>query len=71
MNVYLLQRNSLVKHDENRAMVVVAEIPKQARGLANSQAGDEGKIWEDTSLVSCRKVTTGRARIVLIDYKAG
>tara|TARA_R110002074_G_C11963222_1_gene609840 strand:+ start:144 stop:359 length:216 start_codon:yes stop_codon:yes gene_type:complete len=70
--IYLLKRLEDIGWDEYAAKVVRAESEKEARALANQNVGDEGKIWEYSTCVSCEEVDTQEySAVILQSYKAG
>lgn len=73
MRLWLLRRSDpRLIYDTNEGFVIRAESEAAARGLANSQAADEGAIWEDPAASSCEPLDHDGSRgIVLIDFNAG
>ena len=74
MNFYLLQR--VAKHtayDESGGFVVLANDEAEARQLASSWHGDEGKdTWLSQASSTCEAISTyGEPRIVLRDFNPG
>jgi len=60
MNAYFLkQKKTSFRQgcDENIGKMVVAKTETMARHISNMNVRDEGKIWTDTKLVSCSKIS--------------
>lgn len=60
-------------YDVAIGFVVRAETEQQARELATSQAGDEGKkAWLDPKYTTCKSLSSvGDPEVILRDFKAG
>lgn len=75
MKLWLLERlpSEKVWYEEMRGMVIAAETAGEARILASSECGDEGKdAWTDQTRATCEELIPGSvARVVLTDFKAG
>ncbi len=71
LKVYLLQRIGDINYDEFESKVIVAPNPEEARRLANIKTGDEGKIWNDPSMVACTEVNLNVPSIVCETFNAG
>lgn len=73
MNIYVLEviDHNYVDYDSYDGKVVVAENEVQARKISNKRTGDEGKVWEDAKIVSCRIIDVGETRVVLASFRAG
>ena len=73
MNLWLLRKlDDALLYDANYGFVIRAENEVAARDLANSQASDEGKIWDDPAASSCELLDHDGSRgIVLTDFNAG
>jgi hypothetical protein len=56
IKLYLLERSENVLPDENVKCLVAARTEKAARELANSEAGSEGYVWTDGTLVRSREL---------------
>jgi len=74
--LYLLRRqDDDVGWDEYDGFVVCAASPQQARQVANAACADEGGVWGNAKLVSCRKIGCAskntKVGIVLGSYNAG
>lgn len=54
--IYLLWRPDRPNfdYDSYDSKVVVAPSEQRAREIANGEVGDEGRIWDDPTKVSCR-----------------
>ena len=48
-------------------MVVRAASEEAARTIANSKSYGEGKIWNDSNLVSCEELTTTGEEEIILD----
>ena len=80
MFLYLLEiresahANLRHSYDVNQGFVVRAKSSYDARKIANGRAADEGTIWDNPNLTSCRRigeVTPGASTkpgIVLTDF---
>ena len=73
MRLWLLRRlDTRLLYDANAGFVVRAESEEAARNLANSQAADEGLLWNNLSASSCEVLDhEGSRGIVLTDFNAG
>ena len=73
MSLYLLQRKyGDIGYDEYTDHLVRAGSEKAARRLANQKTGDEGCIWDDESLVTCKKVREhGNRKMIISSFNAG
>jgi len=76
VHIYLLSQDArLPGYEQYDAFVIVASSEEEARRLANGRAADEGKIWDDLSIVSCVRLgcasETAPQGIVLGSYNAG
>ena len=72
--IYILRRidKDDGKFDVYNAKVVRANNPHEARRLANRKVGDEGHIWTDSTMTTCRTVNpVGDNMIVITDFNAG
>ena len=59
-------------YDENVGFVISAKNETTARAMANDNACDEGKIWDDKNRIKCEIVTNKTpAGIVLRSFNAG
>lgn len=68
---YLLLRIGNIGYDEYDSMLVRAENSNEAREIANSRCGDEGKIWTDTKKVTCQVIrATGMSKLILSSFNA-
>lgn len=56
IGIFLLERNDDAAHGEWRRVVVAASNESQARQIANSEAGTEGYVWTDGTLVEARRI---------------
>lgn len=55
--LYLLCRHDNdVGYDEYDAFIICAGSPREARQVANANCADEGGVWDNATLVSCRKI---------------
>ena len=71
MRLYLLERD-YCGHDECDSKLIRARTQKQARRIANVEAGDEGKIWENKERVKCIVVTNeGAVGEIIASFNAG
>lgn len=70
MKIYLLERKEC-GWDEYDAKVVIAKNEQRAREIANENVGDEGKLWTDTSQVTCKIVEVKVEGEVLGSFRAG
>ncbi len=72
MKLYLLERINETDWDEYAAKLIRAKNESGARELANKHTGDEGKIWNDSSLASCKVVSSsGVEEEIISDFNAG
>ena len=71
MQIYLLEQIITPGYDEYEAKVIIANKPIEARILANINTGDEGKIWKNPILVSCKEVDFNISGVVLEAFKGG
>ncbi len=70
--LYLLEQTGDYGHDEFVAKLIRAKNRKSARKIANITTGDEGHIWQDAKLVSCKIVKPeGKEGIIIDDFNAG
>lgn len=70
--IYILERTDEIGWDEYTGKVVRAESEQEARDIANKKTGDEGKIWTDTTKVTCEQVATdGASGAILEAFNAG
>lgn len=70
--IYILRQKEDVGLDEYDAKIVRAKDAKEARKVANERVGDEGQIWEDSTMVSCRSVNAeGKGKELLGSFNAG
>lgn len=53
MPLYILKRTDEVHYDEYEAKIIRAKNVKEARSIANSSHGDEGRIWNNPIKVKC------------------
>jgi len=61
------------QYDKCFGMVVIAENEFNARKIASSNCGDEGKsVWLDCNSTSCKELTNdGEGRLILSDFVNG
>lgn len=71
MKIYLLNRTDDIGYDEYDSKIVVAETARRARKLANEHVGNEGTVWQNTEIVTCRQVSTTEEGEVLASFNAG
>jgi len=73
MKVWMLTRKAAdVGWDEFDAKIVLADNQPTARVIANQNTGDEGKIWEHLTAVTCVEITLdGKPRELLGSFRAG
>lgn len=71
MNIYVLERIGKVGWDEVEGVVIVAPSEDAARLIANTDTGDEGKIWDNPAKVTCKIVDPNVEGIVLSSFRAG
>ncbi len=72
MNIYLLKSLCDRGYDAYRAKVIRSPGEMEARRFANENCGDEGRIWENPNLVSCKVLESiGPVEEILTDYKNG
>ena len=72
MTLFLLQRVDGAGYDEYDAKIIRANNERQARGLANTKTGDEGRIWNNDALVKCEIVSVaGEIGEILGSFNAG
>lgn len=70
--IFILKRKDRIGWDEYEEMVVRADNEDEARRLANEDAGDEGQLWTDYEIVSCKVVSTlGEKEVILAAFDAG
>ena len=70
--LYLLRAKTDPEYDAYDAHLIRAEDAKGARRFANISPGDEGSIWEDPKLSSCRQLKIeGKLGIILSSFNAG
>lgn len=70
MNLYRLERKDDVGYDEYEEKIVYAKTSSQARKIANEVVGDEGEIWTNIKLVSCKRIEK-KIGEVSSSYRAG
>lgn len=59
-------------YDCHFGFVIRAETEEEARAMANTQAGDEGKAWADPNLADCTELLPdGSPGLVIEDFRAG
>ena len=72
MKLYLLTRIDGADYDEYDAKLIRAKDERLARGFANKKPGDEGKIWHDKQLVSCKIITiSGEFEEIIASFNTG
>ena len=72
MALYLLSRQDEIGYEEYSAKLIRARSPYEARKIANEAPGDEGAIWDDTSLVRCDLIdSSGPGEMILGSYVNG
>lgn len=71
MKIWILRRKDQIGYDEYDGKVVVAEDEWRARDIANRRVGDEGRIWDDPTIVICDEVDNDIEGIVLASFCAG
>ncbi len=72
MELFLLTRKDDVDYDEVESFVIRAESGVIARGMADNESGDEGRIWSDTAKVDCVSLTNdGEETIIVRNYHPG
>jgi len=70
--IYLLTVRKGVYYDSYDAKVIRACNETEARKIANKTIGDEGKVWEDRIVVSCKIVEeVEKSKPILESYCAG
>lgn len=71
--LYLVERKGEVGYDELCGAVIIADSKKDARAMASTRAGDEGKsIWFSKKVkVSVIGSHRSKPRIILRDFNAG
>jgi len=70
--LYLLKQKNDLHHDEFWGKVIRAKNVKEARRIANVRVADEGEIWENPKLTSCKIIKTeGKSEVILNDFHAG
>jgi len=70
--IFLLTRADRVRFDEFIAKVVRASNEDEARRIANHTVGDEGRSWDDQTIVKCELVTEdGPPKEILGSFNAG
>lgn len=68
--LYLLERHGPIGYDEYDGQIVCAASPKEARELC--VFGDEGDIWKNPALVSCKVlVPTKKTGMIMASYNGG
>lgn len=50
---YLLEQISIACYEENDGFVILANNEEEARQIANNEAADEGKIWDNPMKTKC------------------
>ena len=71
MQLYILEKREISKHDQYDKMVVRAQNERQAREIANYKA-QEGEIWLDPTEVSCWKLfQRGEGGVIVASFLAG
>jgi len=75
-NIYFLAIKDDVdtpRYDYTDSMVIIAKSSKEAREIALTYSHDEGKIWDNPHLVSCKKIGITRLKkgLVLDSFNAG
>jgi hypothetical protein len=69
MNLYVLKQIDFAGHwDETIAKAILAPSERRARLLANKDTGDEGEIWENATLVSCKRIDLNVEQIILTEF---
>lgn len=72
MFLYLLESKRSVPLDAYESFLIRARDSKEARRIANIKHADEGHIWEDPKLSSCRKISDrGKPGIIISSFNAG
>ena len=73
MKIFLLRIVQRVPYyDCYDGKVIRAKDSIQARKIANEEYADEGKIWEDSSLVSRTRIKeAGLPQVIMTDFHAG
>jgi hypothetical protein len=70
--IYLLTRIGDTEYDEYDAKIIRAKTENEARYIANETTGDEGRIWDNATLVKCENIDSdGDACELLGSYNAG
>ena len=72
MKLYILKHTGKIGYDEYTLKIVRAKNAKKARDEASIIYADEGDIWRDTKLVSCKQLKIdGKPGIIMSDFNAG
>lgn len=77
MWLYLIESGAAHGYDCNRGFVVLAATEAEARSLACNWAADEGEIWADAELATCKQIGTAdswlgsKPLVLLRDFAAG
>lgn len=73
MKLWILKRIDRPDWDEMAGMVVRALDETAARGLAATEAGNEGfVVWLAAATASCEELTTdGEPEVIIMDFNAG
>ena len=72
MGLFLLKKKKPGPYDSFDAFLIRAKDPQKARNIANNIHADEGPIWEDPKLSSCRIVKEeGGPKIIISSFNAG
>jgi len=72
MYLFLLTTKESPDWDSYDAHLVRAKDPQHARKLAQGTHGDEGPIWENPKLTSCRRIKEeGTPKIIISSFNAG
>lgn len=72
MKIYILNREGQIGYDEYDSMIVCAKTPKEARDIARENCGDEGAVWNDPELSTCKILKPGKTSAVILgSYNAG
>ncbi len=70
--IYLLERKDEIGYDEYDAKVIRAKNPEEARAIANRHVGDEGRLWAEKEIVSCRRVKPdAMGKEIMSSFRAG
>ena len=72
MPLYLLKEKRLGPYDSYDSHLIRAKDPKEARRIANIISADEGPIWGNPGLSSCRRIQEeGKSGIIISSFNAG